>query len=177
MEHKIDSFFCTRPKTTRRFITRRKCLTVRFLVSRAGTGTAELLGFLASRIGNQKGSIVRDEQILDFLFRLFVHVLLVISDNGAGDSLAYRVNLRNATSTAHTHANVNAGEALFADDENRLLKFVLERFWFNLFEGLSVDLDQSLSRSAVGDGSGRHFYIRILLDNRNRTQKWDESPC
>merc|ERR1712137_1186825 len=22
-----------------------------------------------------------------------------------------------------------------------------------------------------------HFYIRFLLDNRNRTQKWDESPC
>ena len=42
----------------------RDSLTVRFLVSGSGTWTAELLGLLSSRIGDEEGSIVRDEEIL-----------------------------------------------------------------------------------------------------------------
>ena len=49
-------------------------LSVRLLVSGAGTWTTELLGFAATRIGDQQATIVVDEDILDFLFGGFIHI-------------------------------------------------------------------------------------------------------
>jgi len=47
--------------------------------------------------------------------------------------------------------------------------------------GSGTDFATNNSEVDLDDGGGIelwwHLFIRVLLDNRNRTQKWDESPC
>merc|ERR1711862_818993 len=56
-----------------------KFLTIRFLVTRSGARTAELLGFVSPGVSDQEGSVVRDENVLDLLLGGLVYVFLVIS--------------------------------------------------------------------------------------------------
>lgn len=49
-------------------------LTVRLLVTSTSSGSTELLGFAASRIGDEQSSVVLDEHVFDFLFTRFVNV-------------------------------------------------------------------------------------------------------
>lgn len=52
----------------------RTSLSVRFLVSGAGTWTTELLGFAATRIRYQQTAIIIDEDVLNLLFGGFIHI-------------------------------------------------------------------------------------------------------
>lgn len=51
-----------------------RSLSVRLLVSGTCTRSAEFLGLAASGIGDQQASIVVDENVLNFLFRSFIHI-------------------------------------------------------------------------------------------------------
>jgi len=42
-------------------------LTVRLLVAGTGTGTTKLLGLAATRVGNEEGAVVLDEDLADLL--------------------------------------------------------------------------------------------------------------
>lgn len=61
-------------------MTKRHALTVRLLVARAGTGTAELLGLHAPVVGNEEGAVVGDESLLELVLAVLVDVLLVVGD-------------------------------------------------------------------------------------------------
>lgn len=73
-----------------------KRLTVRLLVTGAGTGTAELLGLHAAVIGDEEGTVELDESRLEGVLAVLVNVLLVVADDGLGNSLADGVDLRSA---------------------------------------------------------------------------------
>ena len=60
--------------------TRRHALTVRLLVTGAGTGTAELLGLHAPVVGDEEGAVVGDEGLLKLVLAVLVDVLLVVRD-------------------------------------------------------------------------------------------------
>ena len=49
-------------------------LTIRLLVSGASTRTAELLGLATTGIGNEKGTVELDEDVLDLLLALFIDI-------------------------------------------------------------------------------------------------------
>lgn len=68
-------------------------LTVRFLVARAGGGSAELLGLAAARVGHKKVAVVGHEEVLDLALGSLVHVLLVEGHDGLCDGLADGVDL------------------------------------------------------------------------------------
>lgn len=55
-------------------------LTVRLLVTGAGTGTAELLGLHAPVVGNEEGAVVGDEGLLELVLAVLVDVLLVVGN-------------------------------------------------------------------------------------------------
>ena len=55
-------------------------LTVRLLVTGAGTGTAELLGLHAPVVGDEEGAVVGDEGLLKLVLAVLVDVLLVVRD-------------------------------------------------------------------------------------------------
>lgn len=55
-------------------------LTVRLLVARTGTGTAELLGLHPPVVGDEEGAVVGDEGLLKLVLAVLVDVLLVVGD-------------------------------------------------------------------------------------------------
>jgi len=61
---------------------------VRLLESGSGTFTTELLGLASSGIGDEEGLVVLEEDFLELSLALFVMVLLVVGEEGLGDSLS-----------------------------------------------------------------------------------------
>lgn len=55
-------------------------LTVRLLVSGAGTWTAKLLWLAPSVVGNEEGSVVLNKRLLELVLGVLVNELLVVGD-------------------------------------------------------------------------------------------------
>lgn len=91
-------------------------LTVRLLVSGTGTRTAELLGLAPTVVGNEEGTVVLDEGLLEQVLAVLIDVLLVVGDQGLGDGLTDGVDLRGVTTTGDADADVDLGELVKADD-------------------------------------------------------------
>jgi hypothetical protein len=84
-------------------------LTVRLLVPRARTWTAELLGLAPPVVGNEQCAVVLDEGLLELVLRVLVDVLLVVGDDGFGNGLANSVDLRGVTTAGYSDADVDVG--------------------------------------------------------------------
>lgn len=96
-------------------------LTVGFLVAGTSTTTTELLGLGAPGIGNQECAVVLDESLLQLVLRVLIDVLLVVGDDRLGNGLADGVDLRDVTTAADANADVDTGELVQTDDEERLV--------------------------------------------------------
>ena len=55
-------------------------LSVRLLVAGTSAGTAELLGLASSVVGDEEGTVVGDEGLLELVLAVLVDVLLVVGD-------------------------------------------------------------------------------------------------
>lgn len=58
---------------------------------------------------------------------MLVNVLLVVGDDRLGDGLADSVDLRGVTTTGDADADVDTGELVSADDQERLVDLVIRR--------------------------------------------------
>ena len=96
-------------------------LTVRLLEARTGAGTTELLGLAAAVVGNEEGAVELDEGLLEQVLGVLVDELLVVGDEGLGNSLADGVDLRGVTTTGDADADVEVGELVKADNEEGLV--------------------------------------------------------
>lgn len=88
---------------------RATALTVRLLVPRAGAGTAELLGLAPPVVGDEEGAVVLDERLLELVLGVLVDELLVVGDDGFGDSLADGVDLGGVATAGDADADVDVG--------------------------------------------------------------------
>lgn len=131
-------------------------LTVRLLVASTGTWTSELLRFATTRVGDQQGSVVLGQDVLELLAGRLIDVLLVERHQGLGDGLADGVDLGDMTTTGNPDADVDAGELFLAEQQQRLLQFVLEDLGFDLVQRASVHAEQAPAALAVRNG-GRGF--------------------
>ena len=143
-------------------------LTVGLLEPGASTATTELLGLTAPGIGDEEGAVVSDEDILDLLLGLLVDVLLVEGDEGLGDALANGVDLGGVPAALVAVTNVNASEALAAEEEDWLVRLVGEDLRLHQLDGAAVDLDQTATALTVGDGH-RRLLAAEALDGLNRS--------
>lgn len=100
---------------------KRKPLTVRLLVTGAGTATTELLGLRATVVGDEEGTVVLGEGLLDLVLGVLIDELLVVGDDGLGDGLTDGVDLRGLTTARDADADVDAGELVGTDDEEGLV--------------------------------------------------------
>ena len=125
--------------------------TVRFLEPSASTATTELLGLAAAGIGNEESTIVPDENVFDFLLRLLIDVLLVVSDQGLGDALTDGVNLGGVSTALDTDAHVDASETVAAEEEDGLKGLEAEDLRLDKLDRTAVNLDESAAALAVGD--------------------------
>lgn len=126
-------------------------LTVRFLISGTSTRTAELLGLRVSRIGNQQGSVVAQISLLKLVLRLLIDELLVESDQTLGNGLSDSVKLRNMSTTADSDSNVNIGELVETNNEERLVDLESEGLGLDKADGGTVKFEETFAGLDVGD--------------------------
>lgn len=91
------------------------------MVAGTGTATTELLGLRAAVVGDKQGAVVLDESLLELVLGVLVNVLLVVGDDRLGDGLADGVDLGGVTTTRDADADVDTGELVSADDQERLV--------------------------------------------------------
>ena len=68
---------------------------------------------------------------------------LVVGDHRLGDGLADGVDLRRVAATLHADADVHVGEALAAEEEDRLEHLVPQHLRLHQLDRAAVDLDQT----------------------------------
>jgi len=127
-------------------------LTVRLLVSGSGTGTSKLLRLASSVISDQQRSVVLDKGLLQRVLAVLIDVLLIVCNDRLGDGLADGVDLGCVSTSGNSDADVDASELVQADNQEGFVDLESQDLGLDEVERLSVDLDQSLTSLAVGDG-------------------------
>ena len=79
----------------------------------------------------------------------------MVGDNRLGNCCANSVDLCCDTSPLHSNADVQTGEFVLTDNEDRLEDFQAKRFRFNIFNGLPIDLDQTTTLLGKSDSGSR----------------------
>ena len=100
------------------------------MVSSTSTGTTEFLGFATTSVGDEEGTVISDEDVLDLSLggliniyniqdniykkRFLLHdsiacilTLLVVGNNALGDGLTDGVDLRRGTAALHADTDIN----------------------------------------------------------------------
>lgn len=112
------------PPTPPRFSRRKNRLSVRLLEAGAGAGTAKLLGLAPTVVGDEEGAVELDEGLLEQVLGVLVDELLVVGNEGLGDSLADSVDLRGVATARDADADVDVGELVEADNQEGLVDLV-----------------------------------------------------
>merc|ERR1719362_1214649 len=107
----------------------------------------------ASLISSISSSVL-DEDVLDLLLALLVHVLLVVGDQRLGESLPDGVDLGGVTTALHTDADINISKPVLSKKKNWLHELELETSGLNQLQRASINLDEALSPLAVSHGGG-----------------------
>lgn len=113
------------PKTPKVFVA--NPLSVRLLVPGTSTGTTELLGLAAAVVSDQQGAVELDEGLLQQVLGVLVDELLVVGDEGLGNGLTDGVDLGSVTTTSDADADVDVGELVEADNQERLVDLEARR--------------------------------------------------
>ncbi len=85
-----------------------------------------------------------DEHILDGFLALLINVFLIVGHKSLGEGLTDGVDLGDATAALDADSDVDLGEPVLAEEEERLLELELQGLGLNLVEGLAVDTDDAL---------------------------------
>ena len=109
------------PAPTPSFLPFASSLTVRLLESGTGTWTTELLGFAATVVGDEQRAVVLGQGLLQQVLAVLIDELLVVGDQGLGDRLADGVDLGGVATAADADADVDVGELVEAEDQERLV--------------------------------------------------------
>lgn len=155
---------------------RNRYLTVGFLVPGAGTATSELLGLSPTVIGNEQVAVVLDKSSLQLVLGVLINVLLVVGDDGLGDSLTDGIDLRSVTTTGDTDTDIDTSELVGTDDQERLVDLEAEDLRLNQGERLAIDLDEALALLALGDSSSR-LLLAEALNSRDGSHGGKYGPC
>jgi len=124
-----------------------------------GTGTTELLGLAATGVGNEEGTVVLEEDLLELVLGGLIDVLLVVGDDGLGKSLTDSVDLGSVSTTLDTDTDVNVGKLVRADAEDGFVDLELQDIGLDELDGGSVQADETLTGLAVSN-SGGGFLLR-----------------
>jgi hypothetical protein len=91
------------------------------LITGSGSWTSEFLWLTTSVICDQERTVVSNKGLLEGVLGVLINELLVVSDEGLGDSLSDGVDLGNVTTSSNSDADVDAGELVEANNQERLV--------------------------------------------------------
>jgi hypothetical protein len=72
-------------------------------------------------VGDEKGTVVGDQSLLEGVLGVLIDELLVVGDKGLGDGLSDGVDLGSVTTTGDADADINIGELVETNDEEWLV--------------------------------------------------------
>lgn len=96
-------------------------------------------------------SVNRSTQSIDQIETL---TLLVVSNDGSGESLSDGVDLRSLTSSLDIDSDVDSSESRGSQEQDGLEHLVSENLWLDQFDGASVHLDETSSLLAQCRSNG-----------------------
>jgi len=76
---------------------------------------------------------------------VLIDKLLVVCDDRFGDGLTDGIDLGDVSTTVNPDANINIGELVETNNEERLVDLESQDLGLDEVEGLSVDLDESFT--------------------------------
>ena len=76
---------------------------------------------------------------------MLIDKLLVVGDNGLGNSLTDGVDLRCVSTASNSDADIDVGKLLETDNQEGFIDLESKDFGLDEVEGLSVNFDQALS--------------------------------
>lgn len=132
------------------------------------TSTTELLGLHPSGIGNEEGTIVCHELLLQLQRAVGINVLGVVRNEGLGDSLTDSIDLRCVSTTLHPHTNIKDSEGVLASDQNGLVDLEAEDLRLNEMDRRTVDADETTTLFCVGDCGSSLYRYRAHVNLRFR---------
>ena len=130
-----------------------------------------LLGFTATRIGNEEVSVVFNQSLSKLVLGALVDVLCVVCDNRLGDCCTDSVNLCCDTTPLYTDTDVQTGELVLANNKDGLENLQAEGFWLNILDGLSIDLDKTPTLLGKGNSGCRLFPVRCNEVEETKTKR------
>lgn len=136
--------------------------TVRLLEPGSGTATTELLRLAAPGVCNEQRAVIANEDVLDLLLALFVHVLLVEGDEGFSNALTNGINLGGVATTVDANSHIYSREPALSEKEDRLKSLEPEDFRFDELDGATVDLNKAAPSLAVGNRHRRLLAAEAL---------------
>ena len=80
---------------------------------------------------------------------MLIDELLVVCDNGLGDGLTDGVDLRSVSTSSNSDADIDVGELIETDNEERLVHLKSKDLRLDEVERLSVNLDEALSACSI----------------------------
>lgn len=83
--------------------------------------TSKLLRLTTSVIRNKQCSVIGDKGVLQLILAVLIDEFLVVRNDGFRDRLADGVDLGCVSTTSYSDADVDVGELVEADDEERLI--------------------------------------------------------
>merc|ERR1712172_473719 len=84
--------------------------------------TSKLLGLIPPGVSNQQRPVKLHKDVLDLLLGLLVDVLLVVGNQGLGQSLSDSIHLASVAATLDTDPDVNIGKPVLAQEQDGLLQ-------------------------------------------------------
>lgn len=93
---------------------------------------------------------------------MFIDELLVVGNDGLGDSLTDGIDLRCVSTTSNSDADIDVGEFLETSNQEGFVDLESQDLGLNQVQRLSVDLDESFTSLAVGDGRSSLFLAEAL---------------
>lgn len=148
------------------YIKRNTRLTVRLLVTGTSTGTTKLLGLRSSGVSDKKGSVVRNESLLQLVLGLLINELLVVGNDTLSNSLTDGVDLGDVTTTGDADTDVNVGELFETSNKKGLVDLVSENLGLDKGDGRTVDLEETLTGLDVGNSSGSLLLAEGLIKRK-----------
>ena len=114
--------------------------------------------------------------MLQFILRVFIDKLLVVGDDGLGDSLSDGVYLGSVSTTGNSDADIDVGESFQANNQEGFVDLESQDFRLDKVERLSVDLDDPFTSLFPYSQCVSSTY-RIVLPHRSNLAVGDGGSC